>query len=86
MVNKRGAHGVDGETVEEFENDLETRLESIHSRLKTGTYRTPPVRRVDIPRGGGKTRPLGISVKSKQNVVSVSAKVVTPIWVEKSTE
>ena len=60
QMNRRGASGVDGETTTEFERELETRVQDICARLKAGTYRAPPVRRVEIPKGPGKvgTRPL----------------------------
>jgi hypothetical protein len=61
QMNRRGASGVDGETTTEFERELETRVQGICARLKAGTYRAPPVRRVEIPKGLAKvgTRPLG---------------------------
>ena len=62
QINRRGASGVDGETAKEFERDLDTRVQELCQRLKQGTYKAPPVRRVEIPKGPGKegTRPLGI--------------------------
>lgn len=60
QLNRKGASGIDGETIEEFETNLEARIEALCQRLKAGKYRAPPVRRVDIPKGEGKTRPLGI--------------------------
>ena len=62
MMNRRGASGIDGESAKQFESELEQRVQNICARLKAGTYRAPPVRRVDIPKGPGKTgtRPLGI--------------------------
>jgi retron-type reverse transcriptase len=60
QMNHKGASGVDGETTKEFESDLETRVEQLCVRLKAKQYRPPPVRRVEIPKGEGKTRPLGI--------------------------
>jgi len=61
-TRKDGATGVDGQTAEEYAANLEGNLESLLDRLKTGTYRAPPVRRVQIPKGdGGKeTRPIGV--------------------------
>jgi group II intron reverse transcriptase/maturase len=56
----RGAAGVDGQSIEEFEADLENNLYKLWNRLSSGSYFPPPVRRVDIPKGDGKTRPLGI--------------------------
>lgn len=60
-TRKDGAAGVDGQTAEEYEKNLEGNLRSLLERLKSGTYRAPPVRRVYIPKGDGKkTRPIGI--------------------------
>jgi len=60
QLNRKGASGIDGETIEEFEANLEERLDDLWRRLKAGQYEAPPVRRVEIPKGNGKTRPLGI--------------------------
>lgn len=62
QLNRRGASGIDGESTQQFERELEQRCQAIVARLKAGAYRAPPVRRVDIPKGPGKvgTRPLGI--------------------------
>lgn len=59
-TRKDGAAGVDGISAAEYERDLENNLRSLHERAKTGTYRAPPVRRVNIPKGDGRTRPIGI--------------------------
>jgi RNA-directed DNA polymerase len=56
----RGAAGVDGVTIAEFERDLSKNLYRIWNRMASGSYFPPPVKRVDIPKGDGKTRPLGI--------------------------
>src|SRR5271165_5683683 len=55
-----GAAGVDGQTISDFESDLENNLYKLWNRLSSGSYFPPPVRRVDIPKSDGKTRPLGI--------------------------
>jgi RNA-directed DNA polymerase len=60
-TRKDGAVGVDGQTAADYERDLESNLQSLLDRAKSGTYRAPPVRRVHIPKGsGGATRPIGI--------------------------
>jgi RNA-directed DNA polymerase len=59
-TRKDGAKGVDGQTAEEYAANLEANLQSLHDRFKSGTYRAPPVRRVHLPKGDGKTRPIGI--------------------------
>lgn len=59
QMNKAAAKGIDGETIEQFGNNLEERIEDIVAKLKSGNYRAAFIRRVDIPKGRGKTRPLG---------------------------
>jgi group II intron reverse transcriptase/maturase len=59
-TRKSGAAGVDGVTPAEYQEDLRANLETLLNRLKTGEYKAPPVRRVHIPKAGGKTRPIGI--------------------------
>jgi RNA-directed DNA polymerase len=59
-TRKGGAVGIDGVTAGEFASDLEANLQSLLDRAKSGSYRAPPVRRVEIPKGGGKMRPIGI--------------------------
>lgn len=61
-TRKDGAVGVDGQTAKEYAVNLESNLESLLDRAKSGDhYRAPPVRRVYIPKGDGtKTRPIGI--------------------------
>jgi RNA-directed DNA polymerase len=60
-TRKDGARGVDGQSAQEYQANLEVNLGSLLERAKSGTYRAPPVRRVHIPKGSGsETRPLGI--------------------------
>ena len=59
----RGAWGVDGESIEEFESDLRGNLYKLWNRMSSGSYLPPPVRRVDIPKANGGTRPLGILMR-----------------------
>ena len=60
-TRKDGAPGIDGQTAEEYEANLEENLQSLLDRFKSGRYQAPPVLRVHIPKGdGSKTRPIGI--------------------------
>lgn len=60
-TRKDGAPGIDGVTAREYEQDLESNLQNLLNRAKSGRYRAPAVRRVHIPKGKGpETRPLGI--------------------------
>ena len=56
----KGAPGVDGQAIEQYEQDLENNLYRLWNRLSSGTYFPPPVRRVMIPKADGRERPLGI--------------------------
>lgn len=56
----KGAPGIDEMTVEKFPEFARKGWEHIRSSLMRGTYRPEPVRRVDIPKASGGTRPLGI--------------------------
>jgi RNA-directed DNA polymerase len=59
---KRGkAPGVDGVTVDQYEEHLQDNLQDLLARLHRGAYRPHPSLRYDIPKGDGKTRPLGIA-------------------------
>src|ERR1700720_490902 len=60
----QGAAGVDGQSIAEFEVDLAGNLYKLWNRLSSGSYLPPPVRRVDIPKANGGTRPLGIPTAS----------------------
>jgi len=61
----QGAAGVDGQSIAEFEADLEDNLYKLWNRLSSGSYFPPPVRRVDIPkRDGNGVRPLGIPMRA----------------------
>src|SRR6188768_4407359 len=59
-TRKRGATGEDGQTAEEYAQQLESNLAKLLELAKSGNYRAPPVRRVHIPKGNGQSRPLGI--------------------------
>ncbi len=53
----QGAAGVDGQSIEQFEEELEHNLYRLWNRLSSGSYVPPPVRRVDIPKDEKSTRP-----------------------------
>jgi retron-type reverse transcriptase len=55
------AVGVDGVTKEGYGLGLEENLRNLHERLRGKRYRHQPIRRVNIPKDNGGTRPLGIS-------------------------
>ena len=56
----RGAAGVDGESIADFECRLKNNLYRTWNRMSSGSYFPPPVRAVMIPKASGGERPLGI--------------------------
>lgn len=56
----KGAHGIDGKSIEDFEANLKGNLYKLWNRMSSGTYFPPPVREVEIPKSDGKRRKLGI--------------------------
>jgi retron-type reverse transcriptase len=81
QTRKDGAVGVDGQTAEDFLNDLKANLESLRERALSGTYRAPPVRRVHIPKGTGpETRPLGIPTFEDKLLQRAVAMLLEPIY------
>ena len=65
---------------QEFEANLEERIEDLWRRLKAGQYQAPPVRRVEIPKGNGKTRPLGIPTVEDRLLQRAVARILSAIY------
>ncbi len=75
-----GAAGVDGESIERFAAQSEAYLAELSTALRTGEYRAQAVRRVEIPKGDGKTRPLGIPAVKDRIVQTATKLVLEPIF------
>ncbi len=74
VKQNKGAAGVDGQSVEEFEKDLRGNLYRIWNRMSSGTYFPPPVRAVEIPKPhGGGTRTLGVPTVADRIAQTVAA-------------
>jgi len=78
--SNRGAAGVDGQSVERFEGQAELYLGELADGLRDGSYRPQPVRRVEIPKGDGRTRPLGIPAVKDRIVQTALKLVIEPIF------
>ena len=74
----KGAAGVDGQTLEAFEQDLEGNLYKLWNRLASGSYFPPPVLRVEIPKGDGRMRPLGIPTVADRIAQTVVKQYLEP--------
>jgi RNA-directed DNA polymerase len=80
VAANKGSAGVDGQSIERFGNKASIYLEELSESLKSGTYRPQPVKRVEIPKGPGKTRPLGIPVVKDRIVQTALKMVIEPIF------
>ena len=76
----RGAAGVDGQSVERFEAQAERYLTELGQALREGSYRPDAVKRVEIPKGPGQTRPLGIPTVKDRIVQTAVKLVIEPIF------
>lgn len=79
-LNKKAASGVDGVTAEQYGENLAGNIKRLVQRLKTKSYRTKLVRRVYIPKGEGKVRPLGIPALEDKLVQLCCARILTSIY------
>ena len=80
-MDKNKASGIDKVTKEKYEQNLEENLENLVKRMKTGSYRPNPTRRVYIPKETkGKMRPLGISSYEDKLVESAIAQILEQIY------
>lgn len=75
-----GAAGVDGQSLETFAARSDLYLTELADALRTETYRPQPVRRVDIAKGDGGTRPLGIPAVKDRIVQTAMKLVIEPIF------
>jgi len=75
----QGAAGVDGQSIQEFEAQLAGNPYKLWNRLSSGSYRPPPVRRVDIPKANGGTRPLGIPTVADRIAQEVVRRYLEPL-------
>jgi len=76
----RGAAGVDGVSIERFEANAAKYLAELAAALRAGQYRPQPVRRVEIPKGDGRTRPLGIPAVKDRIVQTAVKHAIEPIF------
>jgi RNA-directed DNA polymerase len=76
----KGAAGVDGQSVERFAAKAEQYLSELSAALRTGSYRPQPVKRVEIPKGDGRLRPLGIPTVKDRIVQQAVRLVIEPIF------
>ncbi len=76
----KGAMGVDGISINRFEAHAERYLAELSVALEAGHYRPEAVRRVEIPKTDGKSRPLGIPTVKDRIVQTAVKRVIEPIF------
>ena len=79
-LRRRAAPGVDGVTKDEYGTNLAENIRDLHQRLREGRWRHQPIRRVHIPKGQGKTRPLGISCLEDKIVQEAIREVLDAVY------
>ena len=76
----KGAAGVDGQSIQRFAAKADAYLAELSTALREGTYRPQAVKRVEIPKGDGRTRPLGIPTVKDRIVQQAVRLVIEPIY------
>src|SRR5215469_542541 len=79
-LKRTAAPGVDGMTWQDYEADLELRIEDLHGRVHRGAYRPQPSRRVYIDKADGKQRPLSIAALEDKIVQGATVMVLNAIY------
>src|SRR5271156_6874814 len=76
----KGSSGIDGQSLDRFAAGAALYLTELHESLKSGSYTPSPVKRVDIPKGNGQTRPLGIPTVKDRIVQTALKMAIEPIF------
>ncbi|MCP4594449.1 MAG: hypothetical protein GY842_27270 [bacterium] len=79
-LKRDSAAGVDGVTWKEYGKDLEQRLPDLSERLRRGTYRARPVRRVYIAKEDGRQRPIGVTTLEDKLVQRATTQVLNAVY------
>ena len=79
-LDGKKATGVDGVTKAMYGQHLEDNLQALHQKLHQMAYRPQPVRRVEIPKDDGSTRPLGISCLEDKIVQEMARRILEAIY------
>ncbi len=79
-LDGKKAIGVDGVTKAMYEQDLEANLQALHDTLHQMSYRPKPVRRVEIPKEDGSTRPLGICCLEDKIVQEMARRILEAMY------
>src|ERR687894_1038184 len=81
-IKRDAAPGVDGMTWQTYEQGLGRRIEELHARVRSGTYRAQPSRRSYIPKEDSSKRPLAVAALEDKIVQRATAAVLSAIYEE----
>jgi group II intron reverse transcriptase/maturase len=81
-LKRKAAPGIDGVTWQEYQTGLEGRLIDLHGRVHRGAFRAQPSRRVYIPKGDGRERPLGVAALEDKIVQQAVVTILNAIYEE----
>ena len=79
IKENNGTAGIDKQTIQDFEKNLEGNLYKIWNRMSSGSYFPPPVLRVEIPKHGGGQRTLGIPTVADRIAQQVAKMYLEPV-------
>lgn len=79
-IKKGSSPGIDKETAKEFKRNLDSNIESILTELKSKKYKAKLIKRVNIPKGDGKTRPLGLPALRDKIVQRAATTILEAIY------
>ena len=79
-LKRDAAPGVDGQTWQQYGENLEAKLLGLSQRLKRGAYRAKPSRRAYIPKADGRQRPLGVTALEDKMVQRATVEVLNAIY------
>src|SRR5437870_9766950 len=84
-LKRTAAPGADGVTWQDYEANLESNIQDLHSRVHRGAYRAQPSRRKYIPKPDGRQRPLGIAAVEDKILQRAVVVVLNAIyWVSRT--
>jgi RNA-directed DNA polymerase len=81
-MKRKAAPGIDGQTWEQYGQDVEEKIKDLHGRVHRGAYRAKPSRRVYLEKPDGRKRPLGIAVLEDKIVQGAVVKILECIYEE----
>lgn len=82
QLNQHAKPGIDGVTMSHYRENVSENIENLHLKLKGKTYRASAIQRVNIPKGNGKMRPLGLPTAEDKVVQQAVSTLVQSIWEE----